>query len=53
MENITFLDIPAWIPEMILPMTFGLMTIRFGFRAYKNLFEMRKMNPPHDPGKER
>ncbi len=48
MENMTFLSIPAWIPEMILPMTFGLMTFRFGLRAFKNLSEMRKMHPIHD-----
>jgi len=48
MENRTFLNIPAWIPEMILPMTFGLMTFRFGLRSFKNLSEMKKGNPfPH------
>ena len=52
MENIAFLDIPAWIPEMILPMTFGLMTFRFGLRSFKNLSEMGKMNPLHDREKE-
>jgi len=52
MENITFLDIPAWIPEMILPLTFGLMTFRFGLRSFKNLSEMGKMDPLHDREKE-
>ena len=52
MENMTFLNIPAWIPEMILPMTFGLMTLRFGLRSFKNLSEMRKMHPIHDREKE-
>jgi C4-dicarboxylate transporter DctQ subunit len=52
MENITFLDIPAWIPEMILPLTFGLMTFRFGLRSFKNLSEMGKMNSLHDREKE-
>jgi len=50
MGNRMLLNIPAWIPEMILPMTFGLMTFRFGLRAFKNLFEMGKMNPIHDQG---
>jgi TRAP-type C4-dicarboxylate transport system permease small subunit len=27
--NRTFLDLPAWIPELILPLAFGLMTLRF------------------------
>jgi len=33
----TFLNIPVWIPELILPMTFSLMTFRFGLRFLKNL----------------
>lgn len=27
--------IPAWIPLIIIPITFGLMTLRFGFRSFK------------------
>jgi TRAP-type C4-dicarboxylate transport system permease small subunit len=52
MERMTFLNIPAWIPEMILPMTFGLMTFRFGLRSFKNLYEMGDMNPLHEREKE-
>jgi TRAP-type C4-dicarboxylate transport system permease small subunit len=52
MENTTFLNIPAWVPEMILPMTFGLMTFRFGLRAFKNLSEMGKIEPLHDREEE-
>jgi C4-dicarboxylate transporter DctQ subunit len=48
MENRTFLDIPAWVPELILPVTFILMTFRFGLRSLKNLSEMETMNPLHD-----
>ncbi len=48
MDNRTLLNSPAWIPEMILPVTFGLMTFRFGLRAFKNLSEMRKTNPIHN-----
>ena len=47
MGNRTLLNIPVWIPEMILPITFSLMTFRFGLRAIKNLFEMRKTSPLH------
>ena len=32
MESTVFLDLPAWIPEMIIPVTFGLMTLRFAGR---------------------
>jgi TRAP-type C4-dicarboxylate transport system permease small subunit len=34
-SSITFLGIRSWIPELILPITFGLMTIRYGFRSLK------------------
>jgi len=52
MGNRTFLNIPAWIPEMILPMTFGLMTFRFGLRSFKTLFGMKKADPLRDREKE-
>jgi len=52
MANITFLDIPAWIPEMILPLTFGLMTFRFGLRSIGTLSEMGKIDPHHDRERE-
>ncbi len=48
MGNRTFLNIPAWIPEMILPMTFILMAFRFGLRSFKNLSGMGKMDSLHD-----
>jgi C4-dicarboxylate transporter DctQ subunit len=35
MGTVSFLEIPSWIPETILPLTFGLMTLRFGFRSLK------------------
>lgn len=35
MGSMAFLRIPSWIPEIILPMTFGLMTFRFGLRSLK------------------
>ncbi|HUL30872.1 MAG TPA: TRAP transporter small permease [Thermodesulfobacteriota bacterium] len=52
MENMTFLNIPAWIPEMILPATFGLMTFRFGLRSFRSLSKMGKMDPSLDREKE-
>jgi TRAP-type C4-dicarboxylate transport system permease small subunit len=52
MEKMTFLDFPAWIPELILPVTFILMTFRFGLRSFKNLSEMGTTNPLHDREKE-
>jgi C4-dicarboxylate transporter DctQ subunit len=52
MGNRTFLDIPAWIPEMILPMTFSLMTFRFGLRILESLSKTGKGNPLCDQEKE-
>ena len=52
MGNRTFLNIPAWVPEMILPITFGLMTFRFGLRSFKTLFGMGKADPLRDREKE-
>jgi C4-dicarboxylate transporter, DctQ subunit len=52
MENMTFLNIPAWVPEMILPITFSLMTFRFGLRSFEALSGMGKTSPPHDRERE-
>ena len=52
MENRTFLNIPAWIPEIILPITFCLMTFRFGLRSFRNLFEIGWRDFPHGREKE-
>jgi len=47
MGDLTFLKIPSWIPELILPVIFGLMALRFGFHALKNLsMALRGENPP-------
>ncbi len=48
----TFLDIPVWIPEMILPVTFGLMSLRFGLRSFRNLSELTRRDSAHDLEKE-
>jgi len=50
MGNVTFLRIPAWIPEIILPVVFGLMALRFGLRSLKNLSTMMKMGKISDRG---
>jgi TRAP-type C4-dicarboxylate transport system permease small subunit len=47
-----FLNIPVWIPEMILPITFSLMTFRFGLRSFRNLSEMGRKDFPRDREKE-
>jgi TRAP-type C4-dicarboxylate transport system permease small subunit len=37
MGGVTFLGIPAWCPQMILPVTFGIMALRFGLRSLRDL----------------
>lgn len=48
----TFLDLPVWVPETILPLTFILMTVRFGLRSFKDLSELGKMDTLYDRKKE-
>jgi len=52
MGNITFLGIPAWIPEVILPTVFGLMALRFGLHAFRNLSTILKGDRGCDPGEK-
>jgi len=52
MGNRTFLELPAWVPELILPVTFILMTFRFGLRFLGNLSRDRNDKPLHDREKK-
>ncbi len=52
MGNTTFFDIPAWLPELILPVTFILMTFRFGLRSLRSLSEIGGVDPAHEREKE-
>lgn len=45
----TFFEIPTWIPQLIIPISFGLMTLRFGFCALANFFNI--LNPDEHHGK--
>jgi C4-dicarboxylate transporter DctQ subunit len=38
MGSITFLGIRAWVPELILPIAFALMSLRYGFQFLKTFF---------------
>jgi TRAP-type C4-dicarboxylate transport system permease small subunit len=47
MGNVVFPGVPSWITEIILPITLGFMTLRFGFRSLKNFSRtMRKNTTP-------
>jgi len=48
MGNVAFLGIPSWIPEIILPVTFILMAIRFGLRSIQSFFINSKIDKTHD-----
>jgi C4-dicarboxylate transporter DctQ subunit len=37
MGSITFMGVPAWVPQLILPITFGIMALRFCLLALKDL----------------
>jgi len=37
MGSTTFIELPAWILELIIPVTFGLMTLRYAFGLFKEL----------------
>lgn len=52
MGTISFLGIPSWVPEAILPLTFGLMTLRFGLRSFKSLSTFMKAREIRDPGEK-
>ncbi len=52
MGNTTFFDIPAWVPELILPVTFILMTFRFGLRSLKSISEIGGVNAVPEGEKE-
>ena len=39
MGSTAFFDLPVWIPELIIPVTFGLMTLRYGLCLWQELFK--------------
>jgi TRAP-type C4-dicarboxylate transport system permease small subunit len=49
----TFLGIPLWIPEIILPITFALMALRFSLHSLKNFSMTLRMNPTHTQGEKK
>ena len=41
MKSVLFLEIPSWASEVILPVTFGVMTFRFCLRFLKSILMIR------------
>jgi TRAP-type C4-dicarboxylate transport system permease small subunit len=40
MGTTSFFDLPAWIPEIIIPVTFAIMTLRFTLRFINELIQI-------------
>lgn len=45
---VTFLMVPVWVPELVLPVTFGLMTLRFGLASATALATHRSSGSTHE-----
>ncbi len=43
----TFLDLPVWILQLIIFISFGLMALRFGFHALRDLFGILNSDKHH------
>lgn len=39
MGSTVFLELPVWIPELIIPVTFGIMTLRYALRLLGELVD--------------
>jgi TRAP-type C4-dicarboxylate transport system permease small subunit len=50
MGGTTFLQIPFWIPPIIIPVTFALMTLRFGLRFMAELKRILTSGKPTKHG---
>jgi TRAP-type C4-dicarboxylate transport system permease small subunit len=50
MGSATFWDLPVWLPEVIIPVTFTLMSIRYLFRAVANVHRRPDESPANGPG---
>ena len=42
MGSTAFLKLPVWVPEIIIPVTFGLMTLRFAVRFISEFARIRR-----------
>ncbi|MBW2450286.1 MAG: TRAP transporter small permease [Deltaproteobacteria bacterium] len=42
MGSTAFFKLPVWVPEIIIPVTFGLMTLRFAVRFLSELARIRR-----------
>ncbi|MFQ5583485.1 MAG: TRAP transporter small permease [Calditrichia bacterium] len=47
-ETILFLNVPAWIFQLIIPVGFALIAFRFILQAFQQLFVIRNTKPGRD-----
>lgn len=53
MGSATFFDVPVWLPELILPVTFALMTIRYLLKAFAEIGSRSDNRPAIGSGGDR
>ena len=46
MGSTAFFDLPVWIPELIIPLTFGVMTLRYALYMLKAVLRRNTPVPP-------
>jgi len=46
MGSTAFFDLPVWIPELIIPVTFGVMTLRYALYMLKAVLRRNTPVPP-------
>lgn len=49
MGSTAFLDLPVWVPELIMPVTFGLMTLRFGMAMFREIGKRHLVRTGNSP----
>jgi TRAP-type C4-dicarboxylate transport system permease small subunit len=51
MGSTAFLNLPVWVPELIMPIVFGLMTLRFTMAMIVEIGRWRTTSEENDPNK--
>jgi len=51
MGGTAFLNLPVWVPELIMPVVFGLMTFRFLMGMFADIGKMVHQNGGNQPDK--
>lgn len=49
MGSMTILELPIWIPELIIPLTFGLMTFRYALRFFNSFNKVSNPDTKRQP----